>query len=145
MYLPDGACKFPSGEGALALLQGRPGGLVASAWWTAQRAALLAAGIYALGERERVWKKALIGSLVVEAVVIASVAAGGKALVPSAAAALNGGPVAILGTYLARSALVAGGLYAAGERKNAIRNGLAGCAAIELVVLAWAKRCKNGG
>lgn len=136
-------CKFPSGEHAKALIHGEKGGLSGSLAWSARRAALIAAGMYLAGERNNVVKKAIVGSLGVEAMVIACVVAFGEAEVPSAKAALDGDPLQVLATYLIRSSVVAGSLYLAGERDNLWRNSLAGCAAIEAVVLYWAKQCRD--
>ena len=136
-------CVFPSGEHAKALLRGEPGGLRGSVEWSLRRAALIAGCMYLAGERDKVLKKALIGSLGVEAMVLACVAAFGEAEVPSATAAIKGEPLGILFTYLVRSSVVASSLYLAGERDNLWRNSLAGCAAIEAVVLAWAKQCRD--
>lgn len=130
--------EFPTGRHAQALLRGEASGLVGSIAWTASRSALLALGMYLAGERKNVVKKAVVGSLAVEAMVIASVAAVGD--VPSARAALSEDPLMILATYLARSSIVAGSLYLAGERDNLWRNSLAGCAVIEVAVLRWAKQ-----
>ena len=43
----------------------------------------------------------------------------------------------VLGTALLRGLLIAGGLYAVGERAHLVRNALGASAAIELFVLAW--------
>ena len=43
----------------------------------------------------------------------------------------------VLGTALLRGPLIAGGLYAVGERTHLVRNALGASAAIELFVLAW--------
>ena len=136
-------CVFPSGEHAKALLNGEPGGLAGSVEWSLRRAALIGIGMSLAGERDRVVKKAIIGSLGVEAMVIACVIGFGEAEVPSAKAALDGNPLQILMTYLIRSSVVAGSLYLAGERDNLWRNSLAGCAAIEAVVLYWASQCRK--
>lgn len=136
-------CAFPSGEYAKALLNGEPGGLAGSIEWSVSRAVLLSLGMALAGERTRVVKKAIAGSLGVEAVVIASVLGCGEAQVPSAAAALDGNLLHVLITYLARSSVVAGSLYLAGEREHVWRNALAGCAVIEFVVLRWAAQCRQ--
>lgn len=136
-------CVFPSGEHAKAMLRGDEGGVRGTVEWTLRRTALIAAGMWLAGERNQVLKKALIGSLGVEAMVIACVLAFGEAEVPSATAAINGQPVGILFTYLVRSSVMASALYLGGERENLWRNSLAGCAAIEAVVLAWAKGCRE--
>lgn len=136
-------CAFPSGEHAKALIEGKPGGLAGSIEWSLRRSMLLALGMYAAGERNQVVKKAVIGSVGVEAMVIACVLAYGKAEPPSATAALDGDVLKILATYLVRSSVVAGSLYLAGEKDNVWRNAFAGCAAIETVVLYWAAQCRK--
>lgn len=137
-------CEFPSGVAALRLVQGEPGGLTSSIDWTLRRSTLLLAGMYLAGERERLLKKALVGSLAVEAVVIADVAIRQHSTVTSARAVLAGNPLAIAATYLGRSTAVAAGLYLAGERRNVWRNAFAGCALIEATVLGWAAQCRQG-
>lgn len=136
-------CEFPTGTHAHSLLQGDPKGLVGSLSWSASRAGLMALGMYLAGERKALLKKAIVGSLGVEAVVLGSVALTGD--VPSAKAALHGGILPVAGTYLARSAAIYASLRLAGQRDHAWRNALAGAAVIELTVLAWAKRCRDYG
>jgi hypothetical protein len=52
----------------------------------------------------------------------------------------------VAGTMLARSALIGAGMALAGERKHLVRNAVAGGAAVETFVLAWAiyRRIDNG-
>jgi hypothetical protein len=73
------------------------------------------------------------------------VSVGGRCItLPSADAAVRlvRGDVArglpgVLGTALLRGLLIAGGLYAVGERAHLVRNALGASAVIEAFVLAW--------
>ena len=135
--------KFPSAAAAEDCLTGVPGGCVRSAGWVLQRSLLLGAGMYLAGERTHLLPKVLVSSLAVQAVVMTDTAlrspeARGQVL--SSLAALSGSPVAILATWLGRATIVWAGLRAAGYQQHAWRNALAGTAAIEAVVLAWAAK-----
>ena len=133
---------FPSAVGARAALDGEPGALADLGGMVAMRAALLAAGMAAAGERQNLGRNALAGSLAVQAFVVSYTASRRPSAcptLPSAEAATQGfGPILV--TYLLRSSMVASGLFLAGERKNVVRNALAGTAAIELAVIAWTMR-----
>lgn len=68
--------RLPMQDSAIALLQGKPG----SAWCIAkdvvENSAVLALAFGLSGQRESVWRNALLGALMFEAVVIAYTAAG---------------------------------------------------------------------
>lgn len=139
------APSFPPSDAARRMLDGNLGGLVESLAWTAARAGLLSAGMYVAGERDELWRKAFAGSLAVEAFVVgwALIApADQRSSVPSYNIALNGSPLAIAGTFAARSAIVYGGMRAGGYHRKALRNALAGTAAIEAAVLVYAALTK---
>jgi hypothetical protein len=51
--------------------------------------------------------------------------------------------LAVVGTGLARAALIGVGLAVVGERKHLVRNALGGAAAVETFVLAWAVYKRN--
>lgn len=136
-------CLFPSGQHAKEMLHGEQGGVSGSLAWSAWRAGLLALGMYLGGERKGLLKKAAVGSLGVEALVVACVAASDNPTLPSAQAAMAGDPLAILATYLTRSSVVAASLYLSGQREHVWRNALAGAAAVEASVLVWASHCRD--
>lgn len=50
---------------------------------------------------------------------------------------------AVIGTGLARAALIGVGLAVVGERKHLVRNALGGAGAVEAFVLAWAVYKRN--
>ena len=133
---------FPSAQAAADCLAGVQGGCVRSAGWTLKRTALLATGMYLAGERHDLWKKVRAGSLAVQAIVMVDTALRSpekRGQVLSSLAALSGSPLAIVATWLGRSAIVWAGLQLAGQKRHAWRNALAGTAAIEVAVLLWAK------
>lgn len=120
-------------------------GCTSSIGWTITRALSLAAGMWLAGEREKIWRKSLAGSLAVETFVVAWSAAHmdeATATLPSATAMLSGDSASILLTYLIRSSMVYAGLNLAGYKRHSIRNALAGVAMIELSVWAWARRAR---
>lgn len=131
---------FPSSVSARACItQGDCGDTL---YWILRRTLLISTGLRFAGEKEHLFKKSLYGSLAVQGFVMAWTAAHldqPEATLPSGEAALNGNPAEIAGTYITRAFIVGTGLYAAGERKHLIRNALAGTAAIEIMVLLWAK------
>ena len=43
----------------------------------------------------------------------------------------------VLGTTVLRAMLIGAGMYAVGERKNIVRNAMAGATAIEVFVMLW--------
>lgn len=131
---------FPSSVSARKCLRGEGCGEVA--YWIARRTLLINSGLRLAGERKNTLKKSLYASLAVQTFVMAWTATHldqPEATLPSGDAALDGNPVEIAGTYITRAFIVGTGLYAAGERKHLIRNALAGTAAIEIMVLLWAK------
>lgn len=140
------SAPFPSAKAASDCLEGVPGGCLRSAGWVAQRSLLLAAGMALAGERQNLPRKVLTASLAVQAVVMTDTwlrdpAHRGQVL--SSMAALSGSPVGIVATWLGRASIVWLALKATGQGKNAWRNALAGTAAIEAVVLAWAAKANQ--
>ena len=115
-------------------------GCANSVGWTLKRALLLGLGMALFGERKRLVRKALAGSIAVQTFVMAWAATNppGDASLPSGAAVLTNNAASILSTYLLRSAIVGTGLIIAGEKRNLVRNAFAGTAAIEASVLVWA-------
>jgi hypothetical protein len=131
---------FPSSVAARKCLQGQ--GCGDSVYWVLRRTLLINGGLRLAGERKKTLKKALYGSLAVQAFVMAWTASHmdeEKASLPSGETALSGNAFEILGTYLTRSVIVGTGLWLGGERKNLIRNTLASTAMIQATVLLWAK------
>jgi hypothetical protein len=61
---------LPSVRAAEALLLGEPGGVTGVVKWTALRAALIAVGLLAVGQRRGVVKGAVAGALAVEVFVL---------------------------------------------------------------------------
>lgn len=49
----------------------------------------------------------------------------------------------VVGTAMARAALIGVGLAVVGERKHLVRNALGGAAAVEVFVLSWAVYKRN--
>jgi hypothetical protein len=132
--------SFPSSESARKCLRGE--GCADSVYWVIRRTLLLNSGLRLAGEKEHLWRKSLYGSLAVQAFVMAWTAAHMKdpvASLPSGEVAVKGDVMGILGTYLARSAIVGTGLWLGGERKNLLRNTLISTAMIQATVLLWAK------
>jgi len=131
---------FPSSVSARKCLKGEGCGEVA--YWILRRTALVSMGLLLAGERDNTLKKSLYASLAVQAFVMAWTATHmdeSVASLPSGEVAVKGDVGGILGTYFARSAIVGTGLWLAGDRKNLIRNTLAGTAMIQATVLLWAK------
>lgn len=58
--------QLPSEMAAKALVRGEPGALLDVIYWTALRAALIGAGLYAVGERSHIVRNAVAGALAVE-------------------------------------------------------------------------------
>ena len=119
---------FPSSVSARKCL--RDGDCGEVIYWTLRRTLLINAGLRLAGERKNTLKKSLYASLAVQAFVMTWTATHmdeSVASLPSGDAALGGNPVEIAGSVQAR------------ERKHLIRNALAGTAAIEIMVLLWAK------
>ncbi len=132
--------SFPSSESTRKCLRGE--GCADSVYWVIRRTLLLNSGLRLAGEKEHLWRKSLYGSLAVQAFVMAWTAAHMKdpvASLPSGEVAVKGDVMGILGTYLARSAIVGTGLWLGGERKNLLRNTLISTAMIQATVLLWAK------
>lgn len=62
---------LPSAQAASDVVAGKPGGWAEVAGWTAVRAALVATGLYAVGERRHVVRNAVAGAVAIEAFVLA--------------------------------------------------------------------------
>lgn len=131
---------FPSSVAARKCLKGE--GCSDTVYWVLRRMLLINSGLRLAGEKEKLWKKSLYGSLAVQGFVFAWTAAHldePVASLPSGEVAVAGDAVGILGTYLLRSAIVGTGLWLSGERKNLTRNTLISTALIQASVLLWAK------
>lgn len=132
--------QFPSSAAARKCLKGE--GCGETVYWILRRTLLINSGLRLAGEKEKLWKKSLYGSLAVQAFVTAWTAAHMDepvASLPSGEVAVAGDVVGILGTYLTRSAIVGTGLWLSGDRKNLLRNTLISTAMIQATVLLWAK------
>jgi hypothetical protein len=131
---------FPSSVAARKCLQGE--GCSETVYWVLRRTLLINSGLRLAGERKNTLKKSLYASLAVQAFVMAWTANHMDepvASLPSGETAIGGNAFEILGTYLTRSAIVGTGLWLGGERKNLVRNTLAGTAMIQATVMLWAK------
>ena len=131
---------FPSSVAARKCLKGE--GCADSVYWVLRRMLLINSGLRLAGEKEKLWKKSLYGSLAVQAFVTAWTAAHmdeSVASLPSGEVAVKGDAMGILGTYLVRSAIVGTGLWLSGDRKHLLRNTLVSTAMIQATVLLWAK------
>ena len=131
---------FPSSVAARKCLKGE--GCADSVYWVLRRMLLINSGLRLAGEKEKLWKKSLYGSLAVQAFVTAWTAAHMDepvASLPSGEVAVKGDAMGILGTYLVRSAIVGTGLWLSGDRKHLLRNTLVSTAMIQATVLLWAK------
>jgi len=131
---------FPSSVAARKCLKGE--GCADSVYWVLRRMLLINSGLRLAGEKEKLWKKSLYGSLAVQAFVTAWTAAHMDepvASLPSGEVAVKGDAMGILGTYLVRSAIVGTGLWLSGDRKHMLRNTLVSTAMIQATVLLWAK------
>lgn len=135
--------SLPSGLVAQAALRGEKGAWVESAGWTLRRAAILWLGMTLFGERKDTAKRALAGSVGVEALVFGYVALAKDPTLPSGEAAVESDLASILATYAARSGVIALSMHLAGYEDNLWRNALAGAAAIELSVLLWAAKQRH--
>jgi hypothetical protein len=62
--------ELPSGRSAIDLVDGKPGAFWQTCAHTVGRAGLIGLGLYAAGDRERVWLHALGGSLAIETFVL---------------------------------------------------------------------------
>lgn len=132
--------SFPSSVAARKCLKGE--GCADSVYWILRRMLLINSGLRLAGEKEKLWKKSLYGSLAVQAFVTAWTAAHMDepvASLPSGEVAVKGDVMGILGTYLVRSAIVGTGLWLSGDRKHLMRNTLVSTAMIQATVLLWAK------
>ena len=129
---------LPSGRLAQQALKGDSGAWLDSGAWTLRRAAIMWLGMRLAGERQDTVKKALIGSLGVQAMVFGYVALSKDPTLPSGEAAVEADFISIVTTYMARSAVIALALHAAGYDDKLWRNALASAAAIEASVLVWA-------
>ena len=131
---------FPSSVAARKCLKGE--GCSDTVYWVLRRMLLINSGLRLAGEKEKLWKKSLYGSLAVQGFVFAWTAAHldePVASLPSGETAIGGNAFEILGTYLTRSAIVGTGLWLGGDRKHLIRNTLAGTAMIQATVMLWAQ------
>lgn len=131
---------FPSSVAARKCLNGE--GCADTVYWILRRMLLINSGLRLAGEKEKLWKKSLYGSLAVQAFVTAWTAAHMKepvASLPSGDVAVKGDVMGILGTYAVRSAIVGTGLWLSGDRKHLLRNTLISTAMIQATVLLWAK------
>lgn len=131
---------FPSSVAARKLINGE--NYTDSAYYVLRRTLLIRSGLSLAGEKKGIWKKALYGSLAVQAFVTAWTATHMDepvASLPSGEVAVQKDVLGILGTYLLRSAIVGTGLWLSGERKNLTRNTLISTAMIQASVLLWAK------
>jgi len=133
----DPTASFPTTASLQRCVGGDMGACVQSAGFVVVRAGILATGFAIAGQRERLVQDGLIGSLAVQAGLLATVSATGRSWTPSAEAVVNGGPLTIAATYLARSALIGGALWLAGSRTNVWRRAFTGAALIEAGVLSW--------
>lgn len=131
---------FPSSVAARKCLQGE--GCSETVYWVLRRTLLINGGLRLAGERKNTLKKSFYGALAVQAFVMAWTATHMDepvASLPSGETAIGGNAFEILGTYLTRSAIVGTGLWLGGERKNLVRNTLAGTAMIQATVMLWAQ------
>ena len=131
---------FPSSVAVRKCLKGE--GCSDTVYWVLRRMLLINSGLRLAGEKEKLWKKSLYGSLAVQGFVFAWTAAHldePVASLPSGETAIGGNAFEILGTYLTRSAIVGTGLWLGGDRKHLIRNTLAGTAMIQATVMLWAQ------
>ena len=107
--------------------------------WTIGRTAELYAGMMLAGEKDKVLQRAVAGSLAVQAFVSSWMFLtrnNPDIKLPSVKAVQERDYFGMFATFVLRSTLVAGGMYAAGFRDNIIRNSLAGGAVIEATVIA---------
>ena len=131
---------FPSSVAARKCLKGE--GCSDTVYWVLRRMLLINSGLRLAGEKEKLWKKSLYGSLAVQGFVFAWTAAHldePVASLPSGEVAVAGDAVGILGTYAMRSAIVGTGLWLSGDRKHLLRNTLVSTAMIQATVLLWAQ------
>lgn len=108
--------------------------------WTGKRALMLGIGMYMFGQGKDLPKRAVAGSLAVQAFVFAwtwLTRNQDRATLPSVDAVESGNPLDILATYLVRSTMVGLGMYAAGIRNDLVRDALSGTAMVELSILIW--------
>lgn len=107
--------------------------------WTIGRTAELYAGMTIAGETDRVFQRAVAGSLAVQAFVsgwMFFTKNSPDIKLPSVDAVQSRDILGMLATFVIRSTLIGGGMYVAGFRDNLIRNSLAGGAVIEATVIA---------
>jgi len=131
---------FPSSVAARQCLRGE--GCSESVYWVLRRTLLINTGMRFAGDRKNTLKKSFYGALAVQAFVMAWTATHMDepvASLPSGETAIGGNTFEILGTYLTRSVIVGTGLWLGGERKNLLRNTLAGTAMIQATVMLWAQ------
>jgi hypothetical protein len=131
---------FPSSVAARKCLNGE--GCGDTVYWVLRRMLLINSGLRLAGEKEKLWKKSLYGSLAVQGFVFAWTATHldePVASLPSGEVAVAGDAVGILGTYAMRSAIVGTGLWLSGDRKHLLRNTLVSTAMIQATVLLWAQ------
>ena len=131
---------FPSSVAARKCLKGE--GCSDTVYWVLRRMLLINSGLRLAGEKEKLWKKSLYGSLAVQGFVFAWTATHldePVASLPSGEVAVAGDAVGILGTYAMRSAIVGTGLWLSGDRKHLLRNTLVSTAMIQATVMLWAQ------
>lgn len=105
----------------------------------AGRTAMMYGGLRVVGAKQPL-KKAVAGSLAVQAFVVGWLATHGNAQLPSGLAVKDGHPASIAYTYAGRSAIAALGMYLAGARKGVVKESLAAIAPVEVAVLVWGSR-----
>jgi hypothetical protein len=90
------------------------------------------------GEKDRLVKRALVGSAAVQAAIFlwSKIEGNMDKPLPSIKAVAEKDLLRMAATYLMRSGVVYAGLRLAGFRKNAWRDALAGCAVTEATVIA---------
>ena len=134
---------FPTALAARKCLTGDCGEAI---FCTAKRAAMLALWMYIFGEKKDIPKRAIAGSLAIQAFVMGwtfFTCNDAKATLPSVDAVESNNIAGIVGTYFLRSGMVYGGMYLAGIRTNLLRNALAGTGMVEASILVW-NDIKNG-
>jgi hypothetical protein len=131
------ADNFPTAEASRKCLSGDCLDVVK---WTGSRAVLLGLGMYMLGEDKDLVKRAVAGSLAVQAFVMGWTMLTKhqlRATLPSVDAVEKKDVFGVLSTYTTRSLMVGIGMYLAGIRTNLVRDALAGTALVEIGVIAW--------
>lgn len=146
--------QLPSMAASVEFLKGNTSKILDIALATLVRTAEVAAGMYIVGgfKEKDPWRRALGGSLAVQAFIIgyALYSQGNRAIdVPSGRSAKSlikgeeGAIKVVAMHWLGRSAIVGTGIYLAGGREGLVKQSLAGAAAIEVSLLAWAAAQKK--